>query len=450
MIPKVSPYPIPELQTFLRPFRAHFYRAESLHTLERYATGLLSDLERKSAAAVAAAVADLSDSAVYRLMAETEWEAEALNQQRVAIMTARAVAGDGVLAVDDTAYPRQGQWAIGAAHQYCGALGKTANCQVAVTTHYVDPYYAWAVNGRLYLPEAWCQDAERRRRAEIPQDVAFETKPELALRLIDQARAMGVPFHLVVSDSGYGDNSVFLDGLETRGLSYLVRVHRDFGLRLPQEVAEAAQEPLAPKKKAGRPRIHPHPTRVAPMRRADEVIAAQAEASWQTVTWRLGSDGPLSKQFIAVRAHRAVGKTTGREGWLLGERPLPGHPGELKYSWSDLPPTTPLARLAELAHRQPAIERGYQDGKGFTGLDHYPARKWHSFHRHLAIEMLVLSWLLLQRPTVEKPVIVVDPQPADGPDKPVFPLRPRTVSEHRADPTPGERLHTHRTGPMAC
>jgi SRSO17 transposase len=366
-------------------------------------------------------------------------------------MQAQAVAGDGVLAVDDTAYLRQGQWAIGAAHQYCGALGKTANCQVAVTTHYVDPYYAWPVNGRLYLPETWCQDAERRRRAEVPADVVFETKPALALELIDQAHDMGVPFHLVVSDGGYGDNPNFLDGLEARHLRCVVRVHSDFGVRLPQEVAEAAKEPLPAKKKTGRPRVHPHPAQVAPLRRVDEVIADQAETAWQTVTWRRGSDGPLSKQFVAVRVHRAVGKTTGREGWLLAERPLPDHEGDHKYYWSDLPTTTPVTRLAELAHRRPAIERGYQDGKGFTGLDHYPARRWHSFHRHLAIEMLVLSWLLLQRPPVEKPVIVVDPQPVKRSDEsePVFPLRPRCVPEHRTDPTPGERFSAQGANPMA-
>lgn len=125
----------------------------------------------------------------------------------------------------------------------------------------------------------------------------------------------------------------------------------------------------------------------APLHRVDEVLAAQSEEAWQTITWRMGTDGPLSKQFVALRVYRAVGETTGPEGWLLGERPLPGHKGEKKLYWSDLPASTPLARLAELSHRRPGMERGYQDGKGFTGLDAYAARKRDSFHRHLAINI---------------------------------------------------------------
>lgn len=423
MTVKVSPYPIPELKEFLRPFRQQFYRAESLHTLERYATGLLADVKHKSGAAIAKAVADLSDSALYRLMTETNWDYNALNQQRIQVMLEQAVAGDGVLVVDDTSYPRQGKRAVGVAHQYCGALGKTANCQVAVTTRYVDPYHAWPVNGRLYLPEEWCQDPERCQQAGIPAEVSFQTKPAIALQLIDEAKEMGVSFEIVVSDSSYGDNPSFLDGLEERNLSCVVGVACDFGVRLPEEVTAAARQPLPPKKKSGRPRKHPHPAQQAPLRRADKVLAAQPEAAWQTITWRMGTDGPLTKQFLALRVYRAVGETTGPEGWLIGERPLPGHKGDKKFYWSSLPATTPLARPVELAHRRPSAERGYQDGKGSTGLDDYAARKWDSFHRHLAIEMLVLSWLALQRPPVENPVIVMEPQPVQSPDEPLFPLR---------------------------
>jgi SRSO17 transposase len=312
---------------------------------------------------------------------------------------------------------------VGVAPQYCGVLGKVANGQVAVTTRYVDPYYAWHVNGQLYLPQVWCQDTERRRQAGIPDEVIFQTKVAIALHLIDEAREAGVLFNIVVSDSHYGDNPTFLDGLEARGLSCVVSVARDFGVRLPEEVEAAAKQPLPPKKKSGRPGKHPHPAPQAPLRRADEVLAAQTEEAWQTITWRRGTDGPLTKQFIALRVHRAVEETTGCQGWLIGERPLPGHQGDKKFYWSDLPAPSPLARLAELAHRRPSVERGYQDGKGYTGLDAYAARKWDSFHRHLAIEMLVLSWLALQRPPIENPVIVVEPQAVQSPNEPFFPLR---------------------------
>ena len=295
---------------------------------------------------------------------------------------------------------------------------------MVVTTRYVDPYYAWPVNGQLYLPKEWCQDSERRHRAGIPEEVTFQTKPTIALDLIDEAQEKGIPFHILVSDSSYGDNPTFLQELESReGVSCVVAVACDFGIRLPEEVQAAAAHPLPPKKKSGRSRKHPHPVQLASLHRADEVLAALPEESWETITWRMGTDGPLTKQFWARRVYRGVGETIGPEGWLMGERPLSGHKGEKKFYWSDLPATTPLARLVELIHRRPSAERGYQDGKGHTGLDEYAARKWDSFHRHLAIEMVVLSWLALQEPAVENPVIALEPQAVQSPDEPLFPLR---------------------------
>jgi SRSO17 transposase len=176
---KVPPYPIPELAEFLRPYRHHFYRVESLHVLERYATGLLAEMEqRKSGAGVAAAVAGLSEAAVYRLMAESVWDELDVDRHRVGGMVAGAVAGDGMVIVDDTGLPRKGKQTVGVAHQYCGELGKEANCQVVVTLDYVDPYYAWPVGGQLYLPESWCQDRERCQRAQIPAEVVFQTKSQ--------------------------------------------------------------------------------------------------------------------------------------------------------------------------------------------------------------------------------------------------------------------------------
>lgn len=328
-------------------------------------------------------------------------------------------------------------------------MGKKANGQIAVTTVYVDPYDAWPVDGQLYLPERWTDDPARRQRAGIPPRVAFQTKPAIALHLIDQARAAGVPFAIVVADGGYGDNPAFLDGLDERKLSGVVGVHRDFGVRLPDEVIQAAAQPLPPTKKPGRPRTHPHPVHVAPLHRAEAVLATQPPTAWQTISWRQGTDGPLIKPFVAVRVHRAAGDTTGPLGWLIGERPRSGESGEEKYDWSTLPATTPLARLVEVAHRRPSVERCYEDGKGGSGMADYAARKWESFHRHLVIEFLVLSWLTLRKPRVASPQIVVDPQPVGSPSEPVFPLRPRALSEHRSDPAAGAGIPRRRTRSLA-
>ena len=176
-------------------------------------------------------------------------------------------------------------------------------------------------------------------------------------------------------------------------------VASDFGVRLLAEVAAAAARPLPVKKQAGRPRTHPHPVQVAPLHRAAAVLASQPETAWHTITWRRGSTGPLTKQFSALRVRRGHADQTGPEGWLIGERPLPGQEGDPSSIGAICRPRRRLARLAELAHRRPGVERGYQDGKGQTGLGDYVARVWHSFHRQLTIEMLVHSWLLLAAST---------------------------------------------------
>ena len=267
--------------------------------------------------------------------------------------------------------------------------------------------------------------------------------------MLDQARAAGVPFDLVGADAGYGDNPNCLDGLDQRQGACVVGVASDFGVRRLAQVTAAVARPLPSKQKAGRPRTHPHPVQLAPLHRADAVLASQPETSWQTITWRMGSTGPLTKQFSALRVRRGHADHTGPEGWLMGERPLPGHEGESKFYWSSLPAATPLARLAELAHRRPGIERGYQDGKGQTGLGAYVARLWHSFHRQLTIEMLVHSWLLLQQPAPPTAQMVVEPRSVESPNEPVFPLRPRPVRQRGRCPTPSQRIPAQRTDPLA-
>jgi SRSO17 transposase len=150
------------------------------------------------------------------------------------------------------------------------------------------------------------------------------------LALIDQARQTGVPCDLLVADGGYGDNPVFLDGLAERQVRGVVGVHRDFGVCLPTEETEAATRPRPPQRKGGRPRTHPHPEQVAPLHRADAVLAAQPKEAWQAISWRQGSAGPLTKQFVARRVQRATRDQTGPVGWLIGDRPPVGETGKKK------------------------------------------------------------------------------------------------------------------------
>jgi len=408
VVPKASPETLPELAIYLAPFAPLFRRSTSRESVERYLTGLLTDLERKNCDTIAAAVAGTSTERLQHLLTDATWEPQALDQQRVTALVAQSPP-HGLLLLDDTGLPKQGRSSVGVARQYSGTLGKVANCQVVVSAHYVadEPTSSaplhWPLTARLYLPEAWATDSARRVKGRVPTDVTFQTKPELALALVEQARSWGVPFAYVVADAGYGDNPTFLQGLDDRQVAYIVGVSSTFGVRLPDEVHAAAL--LPPPRPRGRGQ--PKKPRPAPLYEAKAVLAALPADHWRPITWREHDAMVLRKQFVALRVHWATGGAqfstshprvcTGPEGWLLGERPMAGERGDRKWYFSTLPADTPLRRLVELAHSRWPIEQFYEDAKGECGLDHYQGRRWDGLHRHLALVMLAYRFLACQR-----------------------------------------------------
>src|SRR5215813_8326809 len=272
VVPKASPDALPELAAYLEPFAPLFHRSTSRESVERYLTGLLTDLERKNCDTIAAAVAGTSTERLQHLLTDATWEPQALDQQRVAALVAQSPPR-GILLLDDTRLPKQGRSSVGVARQYSGTLGKIAHCQVVVSAHYVAdeptsraPVH-WPLTARLYLPEAWGTDRARRAKVRVPAEIAFQTKPELALALLDQARMWGVPFATVVTDAGYGDNPTFLHGLDDRHVAYIVGVSSTFGVRQPEAVRAAASVPPA----APRGRGQPKKPRPAPLSAAKAV-----------------------------------------------------------------------------------------------------------------------------------------------------------------------------------
>lgn len=452
-VPKAAPEPLPALATFLQPFAPLFQRAQSRASLERYLTGLLTDLPRKNCDAIAAAVAGTSTERLQHLLTDADWDAQALDQQRVQRLTAASPRG-GVLVIDDSGLPKQGKCSVGVARQYSGTLGRTANCQVVVSTEYLaEPTKSrplhWPVSAQLYLHRSWTDDPDRCARAHVPAEITFQTKPALALQLIDRARAWGVPFEAVVADAGYGEIPTFLLGLEERQVPYVCGVPSSFGVRLPDEVTAAAATPSPAYQGRGRPRL-PRP---APLYTVAQRAAALAADAWQEVRWREGSKGPLRKQFAAVRVHWATGSPvagqsersvndarvrTAPEGWLLVERPLPGEEGETKYYLSNLPADTPLRRLVLLAHSRWVVEQFYEDAKGECGLDNYQGRRWEGLHRHLALVLLAYSFLVWSR---LKPLAEGGLSPLS--DRPNLPRSP-SPRARLAPPRLGAVVHRHR------
>jgi len=211
-----SPAALPELKAFLGAFQVRFRRPEGAAALERYTTGLLTELPNKNCDTIAQALPGTSEQRLQEFLTNMQWDEADLNRQRVQKMSAEVTLGDGVLVLDDTGFPKQGRASVGVARQYSGTLGKVGNCQIAVTCCYADPQASWPVAVRLYVPKAWADDLDRRRTARVPDEVGFQTKPEIALALLDEARAWGVPHRCVIADADYGDNPNFLAGLEAR------------------------------------------------------------------------------------------------------------------------------------------------------------------------------------------------------------------------------------------
>src|SRR3954464_7662287 len=229
-IPYAPSIPLPELAEFLAPFRIHFKRSEGPRALERYLTGLLTEHPNKNCDTIAQVVPGTSEQRLQGLMTTIDWDEDDLNAQRVGDMLRLPTEGDGVLIFDDTGFAKQGRGSVGVARQYSGTLGKTGNCQVTVNCHYAERTIAWPVATRLYLPEPWARDADRRQKAKVPEEVVFQTKPQIALDLLDRAQSWGVRWACVTADADYGDNPNFLAGRGGRRQRYVVAVRCDFAV----------------------------------------------------------------------------------------------------------------------------------------------------------------------------------------------------------------------------
>ena len=298
--------------------------------------------------------------------------------------------------LDDTGFPKDGKKSPGVQRQYSGTLGKIGNCQIGVSVHAVGSKGTVPLGWALYLPKGWCDDPERRRRAKIPADVQFKTKPELGVELIEQAAGWNVQKAPVLGDAAYGENTVLRTRLDQAGSEYVLAVSPETSVFTADTVFTVPEQR---EDRKGRPKTRPHPDR--PPVAIGALIAGLDGGQWPTVTFRDGPDNkPMSSRFCFLRVRAGNNwddmKTVPREEWLIAEWPE-GHDKPLDYWLSNLPADTAPEQLARLARLRWKIELDYKQLKGELGLDHYEGRSWLGWYHHTALVTAEHGFMTLER-----------------------------------------------------
>jgi len=399
--------------------------------LKDYCTGLLMPVERKSVEPMAAMVSPTRASAAHQsllhFVGQSTWSDEAMLGKVRDLVTPAFQAHGGVEAmiVDDTGYQKKGSHSVGVARQYCGRLGKTDNCQIAVTLSLANHHMSLPIAYRLYLPETWANDAKRRSKAGVPEDVKFETKPQIALSQIQAALKAGVARGVVLADAGYGADGAFRARLTALGLTYAVGVQSTLSVWPPGE----APLPAKPWSGKGRP-----PSRVRrdddhrPVSAKDLALRLPVQA-WKQVEWREGSNQTLSSRFAAVRVRPASRdhKLAAPHAieWLVIEWPE-GEAQPTKYWLSTLPQDMALEALVDIIKLRWRIERDYEELKGELGLAQFEGRGWRGFHHHASLCIAAYGFLLLERAAFPPSARWRRQRPA---------VSGRTRSSHSTDPS---------------
>jgi SRSO17 transposase len=375
--------------TWLEAFRECFgHRAQRL-ALRRYVQGLLSDSVRKSMEAMLARVTEPgSYQAFQHFITDAPWEADRVWRRLRALLPER----EGILIFDGTSFPKQGTHSVGVARQYCGTLGKIANCPVAVTAALWTPARAYLLGVALYLPEEWLTDAAR-TVARIPGSVQFQEKWRLTVTLLRQVRANGVTVTAVLADAEFGDNSLFRAMLHRLRLPYAVGISSDVTAfpGTPRFVWRSGRGP-------GRPRTRP--ALAAGVRALSAAALAAQQRSWRAIRWRNRREGrQWTAQVTALRVTPARDWKRRRRlpaVWLLCERAA-SDPSQRKFYFVNLPATATLTQIERLAHQRWAIEQQYQELKTELGLDHFEGRTFPGWHHHVVLTAIAYNFLQAER-----------------------------------------------------
>jgi SRSO17 transposase len=405
------------LMHFLADLVPHMGRAERQHWAGMYIRGLLLDGERKSIEPLAARLPGADAQALGQFVNQSPWPWEPV-QAALTGAVVDALLPEAVYLLDATSFPKQGTHSVGVARQYCGALGKTANCQVAVSVHLGTDTTSVPLTWALFLPESWTADPARRAEVGIPPSIHHQTKPEVALACLDRVRAWGLQARPVLADSEFGNSWDVREGLRARGYPYCVQVEAS---TVAWSSPPTPPAPL-PTTGRGRPRTRPRRSELPPPQRLAALVQAVPAGAWRTVTWRPGTKGPLTSRFArfpvwCAHAWQRGGPFAPREETCLVEWPL-GQAAPTKYWLADLRgEPLGLRRLVRLAKGRWRIEQDYRELKDELGLDHFEGRSWTGWHHHVTLVSMAYAFLVLERARAKKNLaadLAPDPTPASA------------------------------------
>jgi SRSO17 transposase len=419
-----------ELAAFLRLWADVWPRREQRDWSALYLCGQLANLGRKAIEPMVLALKGPDANAMRGLqqfIGQSEWVVRPKRERLQQLVGGWLGEPEAVLILDGSGFPKQGTHSAGVAPQYCGALGKIANCQEGVFAVYASTSGYAFVDGRLYVPERWFGDDYRVRHqaCRLPADLRFQTEPEIALAMLGEILAAGhLPFRWVTADEHFGEIPAFLDGIAATGKWYQVEVPVDTRVWLRTPPVQPPGPGLM-----GRPRLHPRVAPGAPRPLELHALATQLPRSaWQRWTIKEGSRGPLEADFAFARVTAVRNSLPGPRLWATFRRSL-ADPTEIKCFLSNVPAQCALAALVRVTGLRWPIETALEEAKGEVGQDHYETRSWLGWHHHMLQSFQAHLFLMRLRLAFKK-----KPGPHDRPGAPAHRSRHRPTERSFARP----------------
>lgn len=394
---------MPELNLFLTRYLPHFGRVENHQHVGAFVQGLLAGGDRRNVENIAELVEGGVVRTLQKFISQAAWDDRHVFDELRHHVSETLGDDDAVVNIDETGFPKKGEKSVGVKRQYSGTLGRVDNCQVSVFANYYSLHGHILFDRRLFLPEEWTADMDRRRNAGVPDAVTFRTKPELGLEMVQTAMASGLRFRWVGGDSIYGDSPTFLQGLRSLGKWYVVDISSEARVWLTEPTRRPVGQ-VGPN--GGRPTKNPKavekPIKVV------EAAATLPASAWKRITVAEGSQGPRIYEYAELRVwfseEGCPAETAER---FLIKRSV-GQEPEVKYQRSNAPESVPLAKLSAVGGCRWSIEQDFQAGKGECGLDEYETRGWIGWHHHTVLSMLALFFLELQRRRVGEKISTDD------------------------------------------